>query len=768
MRKCPFFIALFLAFAATVAFGQQQLLMGKQQPARRTHVADEVIVKFKSNTTDKTVEVLNKRFGTSSQSMSHRGFRVMRFSGKQTVDEMVARFRSDPAVEYAEPNYIAYAYMTPNDPYFQPYQWNLENQVSGSIHAAAAWDKSTGSGVVIGVIGTGVAYEDYIQKVGPRTYNFYKAPDLAGTQFVAGWDFVNNDAHPNDDEGHETHVCGTIAQTTNNGIGVAGIAFGSSIMPVKVLDATGNGSYSNVANGILWAADHGATIVNMSLGGSSPSTMLEDACRYAYEHGVTLICAAGNDSGAVGYPAAYNNYCIAVGAVRFDEARSPYSNFGDGLDVMAPGGDVNVDQNGDGYGDGILQNTFGDPRRSGFTYFYDTWNYYFYQGTSMATPHVTGVAALLAAANVATSPDEMREVLQSTAKDLGAAGYDTEYGFGLVDAAAALNYSATPNSPPVADAGDPYVGTEDVAVAFNGSASSDPENDPLTYSWDFGDGSAGSGVAPSHVYTAGGGYTVTLVVNDGRANSAPSTTLATIAEVNDPPVADAGQDQAAFIGQAVEFNGSASYDPEGPIASYAWSFGDGGNDAGVKVSHSYAAAGTYTVTLMVTDNDGIAVEDIAIVTITEAPVEIIVFTDGFDVAEWNNVWTDDSQNDWFRSSQRSTDGSWSAEVDGLANNAQLISIPINLQGKTNATITFSWLIENSIDANEYIAFDVSTNGGTSWVEKARLRGNVDAEDIWHTATVILTGINNLKLRFRGKMSAADEDGNVDAVKVAAK
>ncbi len=150
---------------------------------------------------------------------------------------------------------------------------------------------------------------------------------------------------------------------------------------------------------------------------------------------------------------------------------------------------------------------------------------------------------------------------------------------------------------------------------------------------------------------------------------------------------------------------------------------------------------------------------------TAPPLE--VFFDSFEVAEWNGLWTEDSQNDWFCSNQRATNGGWSAEVDGSASNAQLISVPINLQGRTNATITFSWLIESSLDSGEYIAFDVSTNGGSSSVEKARLRGNVSQENTWHNVTVTVNAINNLRLRFRGNMNQSDEDANVDNVKVVA-
>jgi subtilisin family serine protease len=285
---------------------------------------------------------------------------------------------------------------------------------------------------------SGTLFYDNVES-GPGSWvttAYEQAPDLSGTSFVGGWDFVNQDAHPNDDNGHGTHVTGTIAQTTNNGIGVAGVAFDTTIMPVKVLNAAGSGTYQWIADGIYYAVDNGADIISMSLGGSSPSATLEAAVAYAYNNGVVVISASGNDNGAVGYPAAYNNYVIAVGATQYDETRAPYSNYGSSLDIVAPGGNTGVDQNGDGYKDGVFQNTFGTTPTD--------WGYWFYQGTSMATPHVSGVAALLLARDPTLTPDEIRDVLQSTADDLGAAGRDNEFGWGIVNAEAALRTIAKP------------------------------------------------------------------------------------------------------------------------------------------------------------------------------------------------------------------------------------------------------------------------------------------------------------------------------------
>ncbi|MHC4721573.1 MAG: S8 family serine peptidase, partial [Planctomycetota bacterium] len=249
-----------------------------------------------------------------------------------------------------------------------------------------------------------------------------------------GYDFVRGNDHPNDDDGHGTHVTGTLAQSTNNNQDVAGIAFNCAIMPVKVLTRRGVGTYTDIADGIYFAADNGADIINMSLGGASDSTTLRNAVAYAYNQTVTIICAAGNEfehGNLPSYPAAYDDYCIAVGATRYDRTRAYYSNTGSYLDLVAPGGDLNVDQNADGNGDGILQQTFGSNPKD--------WDLWFYTGTSMAAPHVSGVAALLISTGV-TGPDTIRQALEDTAIDLGSSGWDAEYGWGIVDAYAALNY----------------------------------------------------------------------------------------------------------------------------------------------------------------------------------------------------------------------------------------------------------------------------------------------------------------------------------------
>lgn len=288
---------------------------------------------------------------------------------------------------------------------------------------------------------SGILFYDNIES-GPgdwETTKYGLAPDLANTLFMAGYDFINDDSHANDDNGHGTHVAGTIAQSTNNALGVAGIAFNCRLMPVKVLDSSGTGTSATLADGISYAANNNAKVINMSLGFPSdvkPEDIpdVTTAVQQAYQNGCILVAASGNDGGnVVSLPAAYPEV-IAVGATNSAAARCSYSQYGPELEIVAPGGDSN-DRNGDGYPDGILQQTFGNTPKD--------WAYWFFTGTSMAAPHVSGIAALLVSTGV-TDPNELREALHNTAKDLGTTGWDQQYGWGLVDAYAALNYFHIP------------------------------------------------------------------------------------------------------------------------------------------------------------------------------------------------------------------------------------------------------------------------------------------------------------------------------------
>ncbi len=368
-------------------------------------VADEIIIKFDPSLTDSQKEEIAKKYGLKLKRKSKKAkkFRVFKHSDP---DAILNSLKNEPGVIYAERNAYAYALMVPNDPYYK-YQWHMTR-----IGVEDAWDLATGTGVIVAVVDTGIKQT---------------LEDLANTQFVPGYDFVNDDNDPTDDEGHGSHVAGTIAQSTNNGVGVVGVAFNAKLMPVKVLDFRGSGTYDDIADGIYYAVDNGADIINMSLGGSSSLSVLEDAVNYAWSHGVVIVCAAGNESSSdPSYPAAYDA-AISVSATTSIDTLASYSNYGSTIDIAAPGGDSG-DNNGDGYDDMILQNTFS---RTGE-------GYYFYAGTSMASPHVAGTAALVKSANPNLTNAEIRDILESTAEDLGDPGWDQYFGNGLVNAYAAV------------------------------------------------------------------------------------------------------------------------------------------------------------------------------------------------------------------------------------------------------------------------------------------------------------------------------------------
>jgi serine protease len=386
---------------------------------------------------------------------------LVRLPAGETVAEAVSRLRDVRGVAYAVPDYIAHMAgdFIPNDPGrahqiggWQKLQWNF---LSGAgVNAPGAWgnliaDGRPGArGVIVAVLDTGVAYRNW--------HNFTKSPDFNRTRFVDPYDFVAGNRFPLDREGHGTFIAGEIAESTNNGFGLTGLAYNASIMPVRVLAADGTGDAATIAKGIRYAVNHHAQVINLSLefgvgitGSDIPSII--SAIRYAHAHNVVVVAAAGNDEAPeLAYPARAPGV-IAVGATTWDRCLAWYSDVGRGLALVAPGGDDDTmlpsdpDCHPNRNLPSIYQLTFvnaADPRRFG----YPTGIY----GTSMAAAEVAATAALVIASGVIgkhPSPAAVLKRLEQTADPLGNSQRPNfNYGYGLLDAAAATAPEASPSS----------------------------------------------------------------------------------------------------------------------------------------------------------------------------------------------------------------------------------------------------------------------------------------------------------------------------------
>ena len=295
--------------------------------------------------------------------------------------------------------------------------------------------------MTVAVVDTGIAYSN--------RGRFRRSPDFSQFRFVKGWDFVGDDPYPNDDNGHGTHVAGTIAEGTGNAVGLTGLAYGAKLMPVKVLDRDGEGDSARIAQGIRYAADHGAKIINLSFEFPSDITRSQipnilDAIRHAKAKGVLVVGASGNAAAAaVAYPARSSDV-LSVGATTQHGCQADYSNEGTDLDIVAPGGGVDNALDGDPNcrpaepaGLDIFQMTF--RHTNGFRQFGLPKGFI---GTSMAAPHVSATAALVVASGILgpnPTPDAIERRLEATARDLGPPGKDPHYGAGLLNAAAATD-----------------------------------------------------------------------------------------------------------------------------------------------------------------------------------------------------------------------------------------------------------------------------------------------------------------------------------------
>lgn len=369
------------------------------QAVRGEAVAQQILVKFKPG-----VESLDlvESVGQTVRSNSRTGMKLIKVRG--SVEETLSQLRASGKVAYAEPNYVARmsdfkVEREINDPMAKD-QYTLDK-----VQARAAWDLTTGSPkTLLAIVDTGVDHSH---------------PDLKG-RTLKGKDFVNNDDDAMDDQGHGTHCAGIAAGSANNGVGIAGIAPNVTILAVKVLSKSGSGSYEGVANGIIYAADQGAHVISMSLGGPSSSQAVADAVNYAMSKGSVVVAAMGNDGReTVSYPAGVPGV-IAVGSTDKADLRSSFSNMGKHISISAPGSAILSTLP-------MLANPIGKTE------------YGVLSGTSMACPAAAGVAALVRDKYPSLDLAGVRAKLEQSSDDLGAQGFDKSFGYGRINAFKALS-----------------------------------------------------------------------------------------------------------------------------------------------------------------------------------------------------------------------------------------------------------------------------------------------------------------------------------------
>ncbi|NOX62903.1 MAG: S8 family serine peptidase [Chloroflexi bacterium] len=347
---------------------------------------------------------------------------MVRYRVATDMAPLLAALNADPNIEFAEPNYLLFPSFSPNDPYYIQYAAN--DSIAGGgylnrINIEQAWDMTRGApNIIVAIIDSGIAldHEDIAdglwQNPGEIPDNGLDDDGNGLVDDVYGWNFAAESPNVDDWHGHGSHVAGIVAARMNNGRGIAGIAPKTKVMAVGVFSPPGFGTFADEVEAILYATDMGASVINLSLGSTAYSLGEQRAVEYAVRHGVVVVAAAGNNGREIHHWPAAHEAAIAVAATTATDQRASYSNMGDYIDVAAPGSSI------------WSLNRWG--------------GYVANSGTSMAAPHVAGLAALVLARNPTLAPAEVRAIIENSATDLGAQGWDKAFGHGRIDAQAAL------------------------------------------------------------------------------------------------------------------------------------------------------------------------------------------------------------------------------------------------------------------------------------------------------------------------------------------
>lgn len=685
-------VSLFVVVSTLVcaSFSAQAFVLN-QETTKLSAYQTELIVKFKSSSenTRLPLKQVSQRLSEMSQQLGVNlalkrsmgsGAELVSFSATTnsiSAKVLAKRLAARSDIEYAVPNLRMYAFATPDDPRYNE-QWHYYES-TGGINAPAAWDLNEGNGVVVAVIDTG--YRPHVDLV---------------DNIIGGYDFISDSGTARDGDGrdadasdegdwfgifecpgalffqqnsswHGTHVAGTIAAVNNNNQGVAGIAPKAKVLPIRVLGKCG-GTMDDIQDGMLWAAGisvpgipnnpNPAQVLNLSLGGGAAcDAAMQDVVNQIVAVGSSVVVAAGNSNAdASGFTPASCDNVITVASTNRNGAKASYSNFGNTVEVSAPGGETSG-----GAANGVLStlNTGTQTPQAD--------SYAFYQGTSMASPHAAGVAALLYSYQPSITPAQVSQTLQNTARSFP--GSCSGCGAGIIDAAAALASLNPGNQLPNAGF---TISISGLTANFT-DTSSDSDGNVVSWSWDFGDGNGSSSQNPSHTYAAGGTYTVSLTVTDDQGATDTSSQSVSVSDNSN----QAPSSSFAFAANNLDVSFTdQSSDADGSVVSWNWDFGDANSSSVQNPNHTYAAAGTYTVSLTVTDNDGASHTSSQQVTVTEPStnINLAVSTSSFwffttVTLDWTGA--NGSQVDIYENGSlmttTSNDGNWSETRIGNVN-----------------------------------------------------------------------------------------------------
>jgi thermitase len=509
-------LAIYIVYTSMASDGETQ---GPELKIAGEYAPDRILVRFKPGTRgEKEREVANRNGLEQIDEIPQIETKVLKIKDKGNVAAKIRALSKNPNIIYAEPDYIVKAELVPNDPLYK------DQYAHPYVKTPGAWDVTTGSSdVVVAVLDTGVKITH---------------PDLLG-RGVPGYDFVNNDNDPDDDGGHGTNVAGVVAANGNNEIGVAGMDWQVKIMPIKVLNFDGAGYHSDIINGVVWATDNGADVINMSFGGGG-TTAFHDAIKYSYGRGVVLVGSIGN-SGQVTYysPSVYEEV-IAVGSV-YEDVKSDFSTYGTHLEVVAPGQGI-------------------------YTTAISTSGYLRPKGTSFSAPQVAGLASLILAVNPDLTNEQVRAIIRETAVDIGDPGWDELTGYGKINAEAAVKKAQgtggeTPPPPPPADTTAPTtsitsptagttvagavsvnvdakdnVGVTKVELLVNSKVYASSTVSPYNFSWDTKGLTNGTYSLTSKAYDTAGniGTSTAVSVNVNNTTATPIDDISPTVSITNP------------------------------------------------------------------------------------------------------------------------------------------------------------------------------------------------------------------------------------------